>query len=415
MPTAVLLSQGDEVVTGQIVDTNAAWLADQLTGLGFDVVSHHTVGDRLPDLVRALETVCAAGDVVVCTGGLGPTDDDLTGEAAASAFGAPLRFDEVAWEQIVALYTRFGREIPQVNRKQALLPEGSLRLDNLHGTAPGFALATPQGAFFAAMPGVPHEMRAMVLDRVVPVLRDRLTLVPSRLIVIHTTGCGESALQERIGAFDRPGMVLSYRTTPGDNLVKLRAAPEVDDAVVREVVADLVARIGSPVFSIDGLGEPGGGLVEVIGRALVAQGATLALAESCTGGQIAAACTAEAGASAWLVEGVVAYANEAKTRHLGVPAALIAEHGAVSEPVAVAMAEGARRAAGATYGLATTGIAGPSGGSAEKPVGTVHLALATPQGTLHRRIQLGGGRGRVQALAVAAALDLLRRSLHDLA
>lgn len=411
MPTAAILSQGDEVVTGQIVDTNAAWLADRLTDLGFLVVEHLTVGDDLPALTRAFTGLRA--DLVLCTGGLGPTDDDLTAPAVAATFGRPQVFDPVAWAQIVALYRRFGREVPEVNRRQAMLPEGSTRLDNPVGTAPGFWVEV-EGRRIACMPGVPHEMRRMFDDQVLPRLTTTFALRPGRLVTLRTTGVGESTLQERIGSFSEPGFVLGYRTTPGENLVKLRVAPEVDEATLQAVVARLTHAIGTPQFGVDAPGSPCGPLPVYVGDTLAAAGATLAVAESCTGGLITSLCTAQPGASAWLIEGIVAYANEAKTRHLGVPASLINTHGAVSEPVARAMAEGARQAAGSTYGLATTGIAGPGGGSDEKPVGTVHFALATPTGTFHRVARFGGDRERVQRLAAFAAFDLLRRHLQGL-
>lgn len=421
MPRAEILSQGDEVVTGQIADTNAAWLSERLIDLGFHVVRHTTVGDEKADIIAALTEAAARSDVVICSGGLGPTDDDLTSEAVAQAFGCPLVFDDVAWQQIQAMFARFGRPIPDINRKQALLPEGSLRLDNDRGTAPGFCLpacSVPahEGAtaLLACLPGVPHEMKAMFDLRVVPLLTQTWALRPGRLITLRTTGVGESALQERIGTFERPGFVLGYRTMPGENLVKLRVSAEVPPDEVSSVVADLHQRIGSPVFAIDGLDLPGGDLVQTLARLLLASGATLAVAESCTGGRIAAACTGVPGSSAWFVEGVVAYANEAKTRHLGVPPTLLEAHGAVSEPVARAMADGIRERAGTTFAISTTGIAGPDGGTADKPVGTVHIALATPSGTSHRLLRLGGDRARIQAYATAAALDLLRRHLQGL-
>ncbi|HMV67030.1 MAG TPA: competence/damage-inducible protein A [Myxococcota bacterium] len=418
MPTAEILSQGDEVITGQIVDSNAAWLSDRLTDLGLDVVRHTAVGDRLDDIVEVFSG--ARADVIVCTGGLGPTDDDLTAEAAARAFHRPLQFDDEAWAQIQAMFERFRRPIPDINRKQAWLPAGAARLDNPVGTAPGFAVETSRGGLLLCLPGVPHEMKRMFDDAVLPRVVERLALRPGRLVTLHTTGIGESALQERIeagqGPFRHPGVVLGYRTTPGENLVKLRASPDCSDADLAALVALLRDRIGTPLFSVEGLpGEDGGDLIGTIARLLVERGATLAVAESCTGGLVASTCTALAGASRWFIEGVVAYANEAKTRHLGVDPALIAAHGAVSEPVARAMAEGLRQRSGATFALATTGVAGPDGGTPDKPVGTVHLALATPERTVHRLARLGGSRARIQAHAAAGVLDLLRRHLQGIA
>lgn len=411
MPSVVLLSQGDEIVTGQTVDTNAAFLAEQLTAIGFDVVRHVSVGDRLGDLVSVFQHVAPLGDVVLCTGGLGPTEDDLTAEAVATAFQRPLQPDAEALAAIEAMFARYGRAMAPSNRKQALLPTGSERLDNARGTAPGFALEVGT-TWFACMPGVPSEMRGMFAEQILPRLTARFQLSPGRLITLRTTGVGESTLQDRIGAFSEPDAVLAYRTSLGENQIKLRIAPHTTDVRIQALVSRLHEAIGSPVFTIEGLGDGGGSLPEVVGRTLHAQGHTLAVAESCTGGRISALCTGVDGASAWFLEGAVTYANEAKVRALQVPIALLEAHGAVSEPVARAMAEGMRQQAQATFGLATTGIAGPTGGTPNKPVGTVHLALATPSGTVHHEARFGGSRARIQALAAHAALDLLRRHLQ---
>lgn len=412
MATAAILSQGDEVVTGQTVDTNAAWLAEQLTELGVDVVRHLTVGDRLDDLVEALRDTTSRVDVVICTGGLGPTDDDLTAEACAAAFDRPLELDEEALTHLQALYARFGRPMAASNRKQALLPGGSARLDNARGTAPGFAFHVGP-ALLACLPGVPSEMRHMFREQVLSRIRARLHGPPGRLVVLRTTGVGESVLQDRIGHLTHPDAVLGYRTMLGENQIKLRFRAGVTDATIRKLVNELRVLVGSSVFSVEGMdGEPGGSLVQVVARRLLDQGATLSLAESCTGGLVASLCTSLPGSSDWFLESCVTYANAAKERRLGVPAALLALHGAVSEPVARAMAEGIRRTAGSTYGVGVTGIAGPGGGSDAKPIGTVHLALATPHGTHHHLARLAGDRARIQGLAAHAALDLLRRQLE---
>lgn len=411
VPHAVIVSQGDEVVTGQTVDTNAAWIAERLTELGVDVVRHLTVGDRLPDLVAILTAAVAEGDVVVCTGGLGPTQDDLTAEAVAAAFDAPLALDEVALAAIEAMFRAYGRTMAPSNRKQALLPTGSARLDNPVGTAPGFALEA-RGALLCCLPGVPREMRRMVTEHVLPRVRARFQLPSPRLVTLRTTGVGESTLQDRIGPFTHDDAVLAYRTSLGENQIKLRFRSDTPDATVRAITADVAGRIGSPLFSIDGLDGPGPDLPGTVAAALDARDETLATAESCSGGLVASLCTSVPGASGWFLAGAVTYANEAKERDLGVPHELLVGHGAVSEPVARAMAEGIRTRAGTTYGLATTGIAGPGGGTPDKPVGTVHLALATPEGTHHRLARLGGDRHRIQTLTAHAALDLLRRHLQ---
>jgi len=423
MPIAEILSQGDEVVTGQVADTNAAWLADRLTNLGFQVMRHTSVGDRLDDLVALFTEVGARADLVLCTGGLGPTEDDLTAAAVSAAFSMPLQLQEDALADLEAKYARYGRPMPAVNRKQCVLPVGSTRLDNDWGTAPGFAVQAPR-AWMAFLPGVPHEMRSIFDARVLPQLTGAFSLSPDRLITLRTTGVGESNLQQRIGedwASKHPGIVLSFRTLLPENHIKLRVAAAVPASRVHTAVADLAGRLGTPLFAIEGLEQAestafpgvdlaGGDLVEVIARALVAGGHTLATAESCTGGRVSSMCTGLPGSSAWFLEGAVTYSNSAKVRALGVDPATLQQHGAVSEPVARQMAEGIRARSGAHFGLSTTGIAGPGGGSPDKPVGTVHIAVAGPEGTQHRLLRLPGTRHRIQALAASGVLDLLRRT-----
>jgi nicotinamide-nucleotide amidase len=430
---AEILSQGDEVVTGQIADTNAAWLSEQLVGLGFDVVRHTTVGDRQADIVEVLREIAQRADVCVCTGGLGPTADDLTSGAVAEAFDRPQELDLVALAQIEDRFRAFGRVMAPVNRRQALLPRGSERLDNSWGTAPGFAFSTDRrgegggtrpGAVFFCLPGVPVEMKQMFEARVLPRLVERFAVVPGRLVTLRTVGVGESDVQQALEGLSVAEAVLGFRTRLPENHVKLRFPAGVSEEVVHRVVTAVLERIGRWVFTVEGVPEHsvatdtgGGDLAAVVGRALVARGETLAVAESCTGGRVAAACTAWPGSSAWFTEGAVTYTNASKVRLLGVSASDLATHGAVSEPVAIQMAEGIRLAAGATWGIGITGIAGPDrstglgrGGTEEKPVGTVHLAVAGPR-SAHRVVRFPGHRERIQILSVAAALELLRREL----
>jgi nicotinamide-nucleotide amidase len=378
----------------------------------------------MDDLVSAFAEIGARADVCVCTGGLGPTDDDLTAEAVARAFDRPVALDEVALGQIEERFRQFGRPMAPVNRKQALLPAGSTRLDNPWGTAPGFAFLGGR-CEFACMPGVPREMFRMYEQSVVPRLQAAFALEPGRRVTLRTIGVGESDLQQAMGDWSHPGVTVGYRTTLPENHVKLwfdgaRFPPgQGDDDALMNVVGAVWERIGRWVFTVEGCPRPpvpgvdceGGTFASVVGRRLLATSGTLAIAESCTGGRIAAACTAVPGASDWFVEGLVAYANASKVRHLGVSEADLAAHGAVSDTVARAMAEGVRARAGATWGIGVTGIAGPGGGTPEKPVGTVHFAVAGPTGTFHRAVRLPGDRDRVQTLAVATALELLRRSL----
>ena len=418
MPTVEILSQGDEVVTGQTVDTNAAWLSDRLTALGLTVVRHTAVGDRMGDIQDVVAAARTRVDVVVSTGGLGPTEDDLTTAAVASVYGVEPVFDPVAMAHIEALYARYGRPMPEVNRKQAVLPDGCIRLDNHWGTAPAFAMEDAHCvAFF--LPGVPREMRSLFDAHVLPRISERFDLVPGRLVTLRTTGIGESNLQERIGTYQVPGVTLSYRTRLPENHIKLRFDPDVSDTHVVEEATRVAGLIGNSVFCIEGLlpaqhplASPTGELEEVVVQLLVAGGHTVATAESCTGGRVAAKLTAVPGSSAAFLEAAVTYSNAAKVRLVGVEQSALDAHDAVSEPVAIQMAAGVRERAGTAFGLSTTGIAGPGGGSEDKPVGTVHIALATPDRVHHRKLRLGGNRSRIQSLATAAVLDLLRRHLQ---
>ena len=421
---AEILSQGEEVVTGQVIDTNAAWLSEQLSSLGFIVQRHTTVGDRMDDLEQAFDATARSADLVICTGGLGPTDDDLTAEAVSRASGQPLEFDPIAWEDLKEKYVKYSHIMPQSNRKQVLFPAHSVRLDNDWGTAPGFATLPEfhpeHRALMIFLPGVPKEMRAMFATRVLPLLKEHFKLKVRPLVTLRTTGVGESTLQEKIGMFSLPEASLSYRTILPENHVKIRFEPSVSPERIQEISTQVITKIGRPLFSVHGLPMPlpgidclGGGLAEVIGRRLLARGESLAVSESCTGGQVSANCTAIPGASAWFFEGVVTYTNRAKSRLLGVPEEILAANGAVSEPVARAMAEGVRQKAGTTWGLSTTGIAGPGGATPGKPVGTVHIAVSGPHHTHHRLLQLVGDRSRVQSLATAAVLDLLRHTLNS--
>jgi nicotinamide-nucleotide amidase len=423
-----ILSQGDEVVTGQVADTNAAWMSTRFTELGFDVARHSSVGDRLPDLVAVFLEIAARAahkdvpTVCICSGGLGPTDDDLTADAVAEAFGRPLALDAEALAAIEARYAAYGRPMPAVNRRQAMLPEGAERVENDHGTAPGFAFEE-SGCWFVCLPGVPREMKAMFAEQVEPRLLARFGASAGVLVTFRTVGTGESNLQECIGPFEEPDAVLAYRTKLPENHVKLRFGPSATPERIAALVERIAGCISRWTFTVEGLESVGisaeslrvdgggGDLVHTVGRHLAAAGRTLATAESCTGGRIGAACTSVPGASAWFLESRVTYANASKVSLLGVPEAMIAEHGAVSEPVARQMAEGVRERSGADYGISVTGVAGPSGGTEAKPIGTVHIALAGPEGTTHRLFRLPGDRERVQTLAVGAALELLRRQL----
>lgn len=397
-----VVSQGEELVSGAGVDTNAAWICGQLGGLGLVPARVSVVGDSTSDIADVLREASRRSPLVVCTGGLGPTSDDLTRDAAAIAFDRPLVESAEALNQIETRYRSRNREMPGKNRVQALLPTGATLLENFLGTAPGFSVDTGDSLLFF-LPGVPFEMKPMVRDYVLNAARERFALAPTRTVVIRCIGLAESIAATRMDGFEREGVVVGYRASFPEVQVKLHVSGASDaDALT----ADALTRLGDYVFGVDT-----GPLAEVVGSMLIQRGQTLATAESCTAGRISSEIAAISGASRYLLGGAVVYSNGEKQRQCGVPADVIATHGAVSEAVANALAAGIRSRTGADWGLAITGIAGPSGGSPDKPVGTVHMAVSGPGATVHRRIHFPYDRTRNIAMSSAMALDLLRRTM----
>ncbi len=397
-----IISQGEELVSGTTSDTNATFMCAAFKERGFTPGRITVVGDELAGIRDALAEAVRRVPVVVCTGGLGPTSDDLTTEAAGLAFGLAIAEHPVALAQVKARYASRNRPMPPANQKQAILPAGATLLENHWGTAPGYRLDV-SGTVVYFLPGVPSEMRRMFDTYVLPDLALRYTLPPRRTIVFRCVGLPESEAAQRMDGVERPGVTVGYRASLPEIHVKLHLDDGVDAA---PVVAETRARLGEFVFTVDG-----GSLAEVVGKRLAARGETVATAESCTAGRIAADLTTIAGASAWFIGGAVVYANSEKMRQCGVSTVMLAEDGAVSEAVARALAEGIRTRSGASWGIAATGIAGPDGGTKEKPVGTVHIAVAGGSGTWHRRLQLPFDRARNLQMTTALALDLLRRQL----
>ena len=407
--TAFVVSQGEELLTGLTLDTNARFLCEQLTDLGFRVVGAATAGDRVGSIADALRLAASKAAVVICTGGLGPTGDDLTAEGAALAFDRPVQLDAEALDQVEERYRSVGRPMAPSNRRQALLPEGAGVLVNRLGTAPGFTLELDAGCRLFFMPGVPFEMKAMWRERVAPHLRAD----PPRRHLFRILGKGESQLQDLLGAAVQrhEGVELGFRAQMPENQVKLVAEPAVPAERFEAAVREVRGLLGRDCFSE----RPDLGLAGRIGELLVARGERLALAESCTGGQIAHLCVSEAGSSRWLERGFVTYSNEAKVTEVGVAGATLEAHGAVSEEVAVEMARGARSVADVQWGVATTGVAGPGGGTADKPVGTVCVAVHGPAGTRARTLRLPArDRSTIRRFSSYVALDMLRRQVERL-
>jgi nicotinamide-nucleotide amidase len=403
---------GTELLLGFTVDTNAAEIGRALAAAGVDVVRHTSVADR-PDAIRAaLTEALGRADVVLATGGLGPTSDDLTKQAAADVFGRRLVHDPAVLAALEERFRRIGRwPMPAANRSQADVPEGAVVLPNPRGTAPGLWLEDERGRVLVLLPGVPHEMRGLLHEHVLPRLAGRGggTVVRSR--ALRTTGVAESAVAERLGGIADEIAPLTLAYLPGTAGVDLRVtawhlAPDDADRRLAGALGLIAPRLGQ-----DRYGEDDADLAAVVLTALA--GRTLAVAESCTGGLLGGRITAVPGASHTFLGGIVAYDNTVKTDLLGVPAATIAEHGAVSEPVVLAMTDGARRRFNADAALAVTGIAGPDGGTTDKPVGTVWVAARVGDQARAVRRVLPGDRREIRERAAQAALDLLRRLMLD--
>ncbi len=412
---ATLLTIGDELLIGQVVNTNAAWLGEQLSLLGVDLARVVTLGDEAAAIDAELDRACAASDLVLLTGGLGPTHDDLTVEAVAACFEAPLRLDPTVLDRLVERYRQRGRAMPEAVRKLALVPEGFEVLDNPVGAAPGLWHAGG-GCIVVVLPGVPAEMQALFAAEVAPRLRRQngLRVIAHRTLL--TAGVGESNLQERIGDLSEhlePGLRLAY--LPGAGAVRLRLTATGQESAAVEARLDrleahLRRRIGAYVY-----GRDSDSLEAVLGRLLAERGLRVAVAESCTGGLVLHRLTNVPGSSAYVVGGVVAYSNEVKQQRLGVAARALEQEGAVSEAVARQMARGVRRSLGADLGLATTGIAGPTGGTPEKPVGTVWIACADAGGEAARLLHFGQDREQNKERSATAVLELARRRLLEAA
>ena len=404
--TCAVFSIGTEITRGELVNTNAAWLATGLTELGFEIVEHCAVDDDKARIMSALSRLAGTCKIVVCTGGLGPTTDDLTTDAVASAIGVGLRRDEATLEHIRRRFEKLGRTMSDSNAKQAEFPEGATILPNPIGTAPGFMVESG-GALAFFMPGVPREMRRMFEDHVVPRIR---ALAPNdrHQIRYRTFGLPESVVGEKLSGIEAtfPGVTIGYRAHFPEIEVKVlaRAADQTAAAELAERAATEVrARLGDVIY---GQGEDT--FAGVVGRALRTRGWTLAIAESCTGGLVGTLLTKEPGASDYLLLDAVTYSNSAKQAVLGIDEDVLRGHGAVSAEVASRMAEGARRVSGADVALAITGIAGPTGGSEAKPVGLVYLAVSTKEGTVVKEQRFGGERLWIQTLSAYAGLTMVR-------
>jgi nicotinamide-nucleotide amidase len=409
-----LVAIGDELLLGFTVDTNSAFIARELSALGVAVGRRLSVGDDEAEITSAVSEALARAQGVIVTGGIGPTNDDVTRPALAAAFGRRLRRDDAIVAHLESLWRSRGRSgsLPSANLSQALVPEGARVIDNPYGSAPGFWLEREDGRWAAVMPGVPREMRAMFTESVKTLVAQRAggTAVIQSL-TLRTTGVPESQLPGMLGdlAGGAPAVSLAYLPLPDgvDLRLTVRGHPPSESAQLLHTTASLVRdRLGPAIYA-----EGDVDLAAVVIDECRRHRLTVGVAESCTGGLLGSRLASVPGASDVFRGGVIAYDNSVKIDSLGVPAALLEEQGAVSEPVVVAMAAGVRSATGAELGVAITGIAGPAGGSAEKPVGTVWLALADRSTARARQLRFFGDRNEIRRRASQAALDLIRRKL----
>ncbi len=409
-----VINTGTELLLGDTINTNAAWLGQRLAALGLVAARQTVVPDGMA-IMDAVEEAARRSDVLILTGGLGPTNDDLSRECTAQLLDLPLELNAEVMAHLQAYFSRRNKPVNEATKRQAMVPRGAIVMPNPHGTAPGLYVPPECGAArglncaIFLTPGPPREFKPMIENEVEPRLISlRPELGGRAVIYLKVTGMGESDIVERVEKQLEavPGLELGYCIGRGDVDVRLsgtQSAVAQGSEIVREAIGDYIASEDRKV------------LEEVVVELLKESGQTVALAESCTGGMIASRITDVSGASAVLGYGCVTYSNEAKTKLVGVPAELISAHGAVSQPVAQAMAEGALTVSGADHALAATGIAGPTGGSDEKPVGTVYVALASRgEPTEVRKLFFPAGRDRFKLLTSQAALEMLRRRLRGL-
>jgi nicotinamide-nucleotide amidase len=411
---AEIIAVGTELLLGQTVDTNSAYLGKTLATLGIDLFRRATVGDNEPRLVQAIQEAAGRADLILTCGGLGPTQDDLTKEAVARAFDEDLILDLAAADHLRAFFARRGVAMPENNLRQAMVFRTGRSLPNPMGTAPG-ALLEKNGKLVICLPGPPRELVPMVDNTLVPLLTERLggarQVLRSR--VLRTIGIGESAMEERVqDLLASTNPTIGTLAHLGESHLRLtaKAASEAEAlALIEPLEREIRGRLGVHVYGVDETT-----LEQAVVELLRVRGRTLAVAESCTGGLLGGTITNVAGSSDVFLGGVISYSNRAKEELLGVPAGLLAQHGAVSAPVAEAMARGARERFHADLGVSITGIAGPGGGTPEKPVGRVHIGLGSAGSVVSHQYDLPGGtRADIRGRSVVLALDRVRRSLLD--
>ena len=405
---AEIIAVGSELLTPDRVDTNSLFLTAQLNRLGVEVTRKTVVGDELEALRNAFGDAMERVELVIASGGLGPTEDDRTRDAVADLLGRKLARDPAVLDKIEARFRQLGRTMSEVNKRQAMVPEGASVLENDRGTAPGLWLEA-LGRIVVLLPGPPHELKAMFSAQVEPRLARLSTGVRLFARELRVAGMGESDVDQRIAPIytRHDDVQTTILTAPGEIQIHLRkwsADAAAAESVLQQLQESLVLVLGEAVFTVTGES-----MEEVVGRELTIHRATIASAESCTGGLLAERLTRISGSSAYFLGGVVSYSNTLKSAWVDVPEEVIESRGAVSAEVAIALADGIRRRTGATLGVGITGVAGPTGGTPGKPVGLVHVAIADATGNKERAVRYPGERDRIRWQASQTALDLVRR------
>jgi nicotinamide-nucleotide amidase len=405
---AEIIAVGSELLTPDRVDTNSLFLTARLNQLGIEVTRKTVVGDDLAPLRNAFDEAAKRAELIIASGGLGPTEDDRTRDAVADLLGRKLARDPAVMSKIEARFRQLGRRMSEVNARQAMVPEGATVLENDRGTAPGLWLES-SGRIVILLPGPPHELKAMFSAQVEPRLARLATGVRLVARELRVAGMGESDVDQRIAPIytRHEDVQTTILTAPGEIQIHLRIWSKDIPAAERQlqgIQESIVLTLGEAVFT-----TAGESMEEVVARELTMHHATIATAESCTGGLLAERLTRISGSSAYFLGGVVSYSNTLKSAWVDVPAEIIESRGAVSSEVAVALADGIRRRTGATLGVGITGVAGPTGGTPEKPVGTVHVAIADASGSKERGVHYPGERDRIRWQASQTAMDLVRR------
>jgi nicotinamide-nucleotide amidase len=404
---AEIIAVGSELLTPDRVDTNSLFLTEELNKLGIEVVRKSVVGDNRDTLSAAFKEALERVELVIASGGLGPTEDDLTRETVAELLGRKLQLNHAILQSIEGRFRQLGREMPPVNVRQAMVPEGAEALENPRGSAPGLWIED-SGRMIALLPGPPRELKPMFREQILPRLERRGSRIRMFHRELRVAGMGESALEQRIKPiYTRYADVnTTILAAPGEIQIHLRLW--TDDAALAQKTLDEISRSFELALTDRIFSQDGSSLEEVVANILTMNNATISAAESCTGGLLAQRLTSIAGSSSYFLGGVVCYSNELKTALADVPPEIIKSKGAVSSEVAMALAEGIRRRVGSTLGVGITGIAGPGGGSEEKPVGTVHVAIAHAGGVKERGVRFPGDREAIRWHAAQLALDMVR-------